>query len=1030
MEIIPPSKFLPAHPTDVIRFCAIWIVVLGTFSLRAEEVDFDRDVRPILSENCFFCHGPDANQRKADLRLDLQDDALLVIEPSDRDSSELFARITADDPDELMPPAKSNRKLTRKQIELIGRWIDQGAAWTEHWAFRDLARPPVPDVKAVEPAVIRNPIDSFVQQLLRQRGLQPAAEADRRTLIRRLSLDLRGLPPTPEEVDQFLTDQLPGAYDRLVDRMLESPAYGQRMAWNWLDAARYADTNGYQGDRERTMWPWRDWVVRAFNENLPYDQFTIWQLAGDLLPDATDDQKLATGFCRNHMINGEGGRIAEENRVEYVMDMTETMGTVWLGLTLNCCRCHDHKYDPITNQEYYQLFSIFNQTPVSGGGGDPQTAPNMPAPDEEQRRMLGEITAELTDVDSQLSKLAESLLAQQSEWEQQQVAELAESTIWKTITPDKASALQQSLGVQDDKSILASGPNPDNDTYTVTAKVSMPRISALRLEALKHPTMTAGGLARSDSGNFVLTALELTLVNEATAQRTPIKIASAQATFEQGNHKVTAAFDDDAKSGWAVYEGRNVDREHAAVFQFDNAINIPDDSLIEIVLRHDSVHKNHNLGRFRLALTDTDKPQLTTDADHLLADLQTPAEKRSDDQKQRIATAHRESDPQYQQLKQRRDAIVKRRSNIQNSIPKVMVMSDMAKPRQTFILQRGLYNKPTDPVSAAMPQFLPQPVTAGEQAKINRLTLARWLVDPQNPLPARVTVNRFWQQVFGIGLVKTPEDFGRQGEIPVHIDLLNWLATEFRDSGWDVKELMRTIVSSHTYRQSSRIQSQADYQQDPDNRLLARGARYRLPSWMLRDQALAVSGLLSSADRGPAVNTYQPEGVWEEASFGKKTYRRDSGEKLYRRSLYTFWRRIIAPTMFFDNASRQTCTVKEGRTNTPLHALQTLNNTAYVEAARALAQLALQAEQSGDRTKIDFVFSRVLARPATAQEQAVLAAGLARTRDEFRATPDQAAKLVSVGESPRDESIDAIEHASWTALCLAVLNLDETLNRE
>ncbi len=952
------------------------------------------------------------------------------IEPSDREASELFLRITTDDPDALMPPPDSNRELTEDQIAMIGRWIDQGATWTKHWAFRPLQRPEVPKVDLFESAPAGNPIDAFVQHILNQRGMLPAPEADRRTLIRRLSLDLRGLPPTPEELDGFLSDQEPGAYERLVQRMLDSPAYGQRMAWNWLDAARYADSNGYQGDRERTMWPWRDWVVRAFNDNLPYDQFTLWQLAGDLLPHATDEQQLATGFCRNHMINGEGGRIAEENRVEYVMDMTETMGTVWLGLTLNCCRCHDHKYDPISNQEYYQLFGFFNQTPVSGGGGDPQTAPNMPAPDQGQRSKLAEFAKELAAVDSQLSKLAKSLVAQQPDWEAEKARELADATIWQTIKPNKSYAKRQSLRVLDDQSILAFGPNADNDTYTITASTSLSEVTGLRLEALKHDTMTAGGLARSDSGNFVLTSLEVTLINEKTATRTPIKIASAQATYEQGSLKVTNVFDDDPKSGWAVHEGRPLDREHAAVFRFQKPIDVVENPVIELVLRHDSVHKNHNLGRFRLSLTDKEKPELTSGLDQLIADLTTPKHDRTDAQTKRIGKAHRESDPAYKKLKQKRDAIAKRRSDLEKSIPKVMVMADMAKPRETFILQRGLYNKPTDPVSAALPQFLPQTDRSENDGALNRLTLARWLTSEQNPLTARVTVNRFWQQVFGIGLVKTPEDFGRQGEIPLQMDLLNWLAADFRDGGWDVKELMRTIVTSHTYRQSSRIGSPEDYQNDPDNRLLARGARYRLPSWMLRDQALLVSGLLSTVDRGPAVNTYQPAGVWEDASFGKKTYQRDSGEKLYRRSLYTFWRRIIAPTMFFDSATRQTCTVKEGRTNTPLHALQTLNNTTYVEAARALAQLALQSDQPEDASRIDFVIQRVLSRPATEHERVVLARGLKRTRGEFRAAPDQAARLISVGESARDETLDAVQHASWTALCLAVLNLDETLNRE
>ncbi len=751
-ESLPP-KFPPIYLL-VNRFFAIWLLVACPLSLSAEEVDFDRDIRPILSENCFFCHGPDANQRQADLRLDTKDDAMSIIATGDRASSELFARIVSTDPDELMPPPDSNRKLTKDQIEKIGQWIDKGADWTTHWAYRPLLRPEVPDHQPLIADSIHNPIDAFVQKLLREKDMRPSPEADRATLIRRLSLDLRGLPPSPQEVDEFLSDERANAYDRLVDRMLDSPAYGQRMAWHWLDAARYADTNGYQGDRERTMWPWRDWVVQAFNDNLPYDQFTIYQLAGDLLPDATDEQKLATGFCRNHMINGEGGRIAEENRIEYVMDMTETMGTVWLGLTLNCCRCHDHKYDPISNQEYYQLFSFFNQTPVSGGGGDPQTAPNMPAPSQQQQARLDQLANQIAAVDAQLSQRAKDLVAKQAAWERGKVQALQNAGTWETVQPDRAVASRQELRVLADQSILAAGPNPDNDTYTITAQPDLRRITGMRLDALRHETMTGNGLARSDSGNFVLTSVELAILNETDGTRVPIKIASAQATFEQGEHTVANAFDDHPKSGWAVYEGRVVDRDHAAVFRFDQPAQIPAGSVLEIVLRHDSVHKSHNLGRFRLSLTETENPELSTELDALVSDLQIPPADRNDQQKTRIAKTHRESDPEYRELRKQRETIAKQRADLEKQVPKVMVMQDLEQPRQTLMLTRGLYNKPTQAVSAALPQFLPPPEDPQDADSLNRLTLARWLVSDANPLTARVTVNRFWQQVFGIGLVQ------------------------------------------------------------------------------------------------------------------------------------------------------------------------------------------------------------------------------------------------------------------------------------
>ncbi len=1019
------------------------LFLFATLSISAvwceENVDFVREVRPILSENCSFCHGPDAATREADLRLDTADGLQAVIEKFKRDESELFLRIATDDHDSLMPPPGSNRSLTKEQIELIGRWIDQGAKWDQHWSFRPLVRPSRPAAVTGWEYPIHNAIDSFVQRELAGRKMVPSPEAPRRTLIRRLSLDLTGLPPTPQQVDQFLSDTQPGAYDRLVDRLLDSPAYGQRMAWDWLDAARYADSNGYQGDRERTMWPWRDWVVQAFNDNMPYDRFTLWQLAGDLMPGANDQQKLATGFCRNHMINGEGGRIAEENRVEYVMDMTETVGTVWLGLTLSCCRCHDHKYDPVSNKEYYQLFAFFNQTPVKGNGGDPQTAPVIETPGKDQAEKLASLDSQIATLEQKMKAAAKKLAAKQREWEAAELARRQDATQWQPLQPTKVFASGAKLRTLGDHSVLASGKNPNNDTYTVIASTALESITGIRIEALQHETMTKNGLARSDSGNFVLTGLEIEKTGPDSDQTEPIKIVAGQATFEQGGHLVTNVFDDNPKSGWAVYQGRPLDRPHTAVFRFEKPIPATGQSGFRFTLRHDSVHQKHNLGRFRLSFTSDPQPKLTDATDQFVVALQTAAKDRDPKQKALISKSHRESDTEYTDFQKKRETLTKSRDALRGSFPKVMVMADMKERRKTFVLTRGLYNKPTDvEVASRLPGFLPgrtnvqdlQGTGPADQQSANRLTLARWLVADDNPLTARVTVNRFWQQVFGIGLVKTTEDFGTQGETPVHMDLLNWLAAEFRESGWDVKHLMRLIVTSHTYRQSSKVTGQQAYEQDPENRYLSRGARYRMPSWMLRDQALAVSGLLSPTAGGPAVNTYQPEGVWEEASFGKKTYKHDSGEKLYRRSLYTFWRRIIAPTMFFDSASRQTCTVKTSRTNTPLHALQTLNNVAYVEAARALAQLALTANVDSDRERIDFIMQRALARKANDAEFDVLSGGLHRTRKQFTGAPQEAVRLISMGQSPRNESLDATEHASWTALCLAVLNFDETLTRE
>ena len=850
----------------------VWIAALflgGALHASAEEpVDFSRHILPILSDKCFKCHGPDENQRQTDLRLDDEAsakqlmDGKAAIVPGHSDASELFRRIASSDESERMPPADSNLKLTGEQVSLIKRWIDEGAKWGGHWSFQPLVRPPLPSAAEFETRAA-NPIDAFLLARIAKEGLSPSAEAPRQALSRRLSLDLTGLPPAPEEVDRFLADDSPDALERLADRLMASPVYGERMAWDWLDAARYADSNGYQGDGERTMWPWRDWVVEAFNRNLPLDEFTIWQLAGDLLPEANSEQTLATGFCRNHMINGEGGRIPEENRVDYVMDMSETMGTVWLGLTFNCCRCHDHKFDPLSQQDYYRLLAFFNQTPVDGGGGNPQTPPVLEVAAPEQRAQLAEQGKKISTVAGELAAV------EQQKFPRDEGKQASDSPA--------ASDLPDNI-----KEVLKAAPAGRNRK---------------QLEELeKH-------------------------------------------------------FDKDAA-------------EYAA---------------------------------------------------------------------------------QVRKLREAIDA----RDAIQRSIPRVMVMADMPMPRKTFMLDKGLYDKPGQEVTAATPAKLP-PLPAGATA--NRLALARWLVSPDNPLTARVMANRFWQQFFGVGIVKTAEDFGVQGERPVHPELLDWLAAELRDqepgarsqetgdggqnadaagsphSNWDIKRFVRRIVTSAAYRQSSKITPEVA-ERDPDNRLLARAPRYRLPAWMIRDQALAASGLLVRQIGGKPVKPYQPPGVWEEATFGNKRYETDTGASLYRRSVYTFWRRIVGPTMFFDSAARQVCTVKQVRTNTPLHALATLNDVTYVEAARVLAGQVIQAETS-DEGRLNAVYRRVLARSPQAEEQKVLLAALSQLRAEYQRDAASAEKLLQIGHLPHAEKLDAAEHAAWTALTAAIFNLDEALTKE
>lgn len=1044
----------PAHPPFrlLLAFGCVSLVGCALISAvaRAEApVDFAREIRSILSENCFHCHGPDAGNRQADLRLDTPDGAATMITAGDRDASELFRRLVSSDPAELMPPPDSNRRLTPAQVELLGRWIDQGASWQEHWSFTPLVRPALPEQKLSADArqdQADNAIDRFVRAVWAAEGIAGSEPATPEARLRRVTLDLTGLPPTSEDLDAFLADPSREAYERAVERLLQSPAFGERMAWDWLDAARYADSNGYQGDGERTMWPWRDWVVDAFNRNLPFDQFTLWQVAGDQLPDATFEQRLASGFFRNHMINGEGGRIAEENRVEYVFDMTETLGTVWLGLTLNCCRCHDHKFDPLTQADYYSLFAFFNQMPINGGGGNPQTPPVLEVPAESQRLEIERLQTELAALRGSLAERELALEAMRTTWEQEQLAQLDQPAPWKPLLPTTFAAAGQDISLLEDGSLLTSGANPAQDSYTVTYRPGPMRATGIRLEALRHESMTAGGLARSDSGNFVLTGLEVEVRREGM-EPLRIEIASGEASFEQGGFGIGGVWDDDPTTGWAVYEGKPIDRDHQAVLRFAAPVDVLEGDEWVITLRHQSPHLHHNLGRFRFLITELPQPTLGEGArESLLAALRVPTEARDENQRKLLRRSHRELDAAHREITAQVDATDKRLAAVRGSVPKVMIMGDQPERRPTFILQVGAYTKPGAEVAANVPGFLPD---LPPDAPANRLGLARWLIDDSQPLMARVVVNRFWQSLFGIGLVKTPEDFGVQGEIPRHRELLDWLAADFRDSGWDVKRLIRQIVTSEVYQQSSRVTPET-HERDPENRLLARGPRRRLPAWMIRDQALAIGGLLVPKLGGKPVNGYQPAGIWEEATFGNKKYTQDQGEALYRRTLYTFWRRIVAPTMLFDNATRQTCTVSPFLTNTPLHALTTLNDTTYVEAARGMSQRVLthragwlarsadgaasaaidaDASKAADRAALAWGFRLATSRQPSDAEVDILLGRLAILREQYAGAAEAANAFLAIGESSRDEAWEPREQAAWTGICSLILNLDETITK-
>lgn len=1008
---------------------AIVVSLIASIASAADApVVYSRDVLPILSDHCYQCHGPSESSRKAGFRLDVESSAkqknsngIIPIVAGNPNDSAIISHIQTHDAKELMPPAKANKPLKPAEIAVIRRWVEQGATWGRHWAFDTLAKPAIPDGDQ------RQAIDFLVQARLKREGLTQSPAASKQTLIRRLTLDLTGLPPTPEEVDAFVSDQSADAYEKLVDRLLASPHFGERMAWDWLDAARYADSNGYQGDQERTMWPWRDWVIKAYNSNLPINDFTVWQLAGDLLPNSTTEQKVATAFCRNHMINGEGGRIAEENRIDYVMDMTETTGTIWLGLTFNCCRCHDHKFDPLARKDYYSLLAFFNQTPIDGGGGNPQTPPVLDMITDADRQRIASAEAELAKINAQIKTHKSETSADQLAWEKKILAEAEKKpSVWKQLDVVSMKAEHQKLSKSPDGAIYAAGPNPNNDTYTIIARIpSLQRVTAIRLDALRHPEMTKGALARSDSGNFVLTSFEIALKRPGEAAPAPLTIASAAASYEQGQLKIANTIDGSNKLGWAVLKGKTIDRDHQGVFRLAKPIDLEPDSEIIITMRHDSTHASHNIGYFRLSATDAAKPGLGTNHDNLVAALAVPPGKRTAAIHQRIAEAYPDDDPEYKSLLARKDEKDKAIATIRKQATRVMVMADMPTTRPTFILEKGQYDKPTVQVEPRVPSQLGK---LPDKAPLNRLSMARWLVSQDNPLTPRVLVNRVWQQFFGIGLVKTPDDFGLQGERPIQPELMEYLAADFRDSNWDLKRLCKQIVMSQTYRQSSRVSAEMA-ERDPQNRLLARGPRFRMPSWMLRDQALAASGLLVPTVGGPSVKPYQPEGVWEEATFGQKRYVQDHGDALYRRSLYTFWRRIVGPTMFFDNASRQVCTVKVFRTNTPLHSLITLNESTFVESSRALAQRVMLAAPD-DAARIDLACRLVLGRHGSADESGVLLKALSRYRAQFHDDSSAARQLLTIGESKPDARLDPADHAAMTLVCSTIFNLDEALTKE
>ncbi|MDA0807964.1 MAG: PSD1 and planctomycete cytochrome C domain-containing protein [Planctomycetota bacterium] len=1032
----------PLRRTNRFSFVAALMAVLNAGTLSAfadssEKVDFDRDIRPILSNTCYTCHGPDANKRATELRFDVEESLFgkhdePVVVRGKPDESALVARITSGDPDYRMPPVDSKQQLSKAQIELLKRWVEQGAPYTGHWSFQPVVRPELPKVEPVDWP--RNGIDYFVLNRMAERNLQPSERASKETLIRRITLDLIGLPPTLKEVDAFLADDSQQAFEKVVDRLLASERFGEHFATEWLDAARYADSNGYQQDRTRTLWPWRDWVIRAFNSNMPFDQFSIEQLAGDQLENASMDQQVATGFHRNHMLNGEGGRIAEESRVEYVMNRVETTGAVWLGLTVGCARCHDHKYDPVSQREFYQLYSYFNSIDESGrvdAGGNAN--PVMPVPTKEQTARRAELWAELADLQKELrsATTAERQLA----WEQGKLVELSKvdrPPVWELLKPGRFVSEQgQTMTLQEDGSLLLTGKNPNNDNYDIEFVANSSGITGVRIEAVPHPEFTNGGFARSDSGNFVLTDFSVAARRSKETEFSPVRIGSAQATFEQGSFAIEKSFDGNSKTGWAVHNPSDMKIPRQAVYVFEKPIGGSEGTSLIVRMKHESQYAFHNLSRFRILVTTQPEPKLDNSdggREALVNALKVESAKRNDAQKKLIAEEFRKGSPEVVAVQKKVDATKKQQSDLDKQIVRTMVMRERKDARETFVLNRGVWDQPIkeQPIQPGTPECLPG---LPQDAPKNRLTLANWVVSKNNPLTPRVVVNRYWQHFFGVGLVTTPEDFGSQGERPTHPQLLDWLASEFVDSGWNVKHMLKLIVMSATYRQSSKA-TPAMMEADSSNQWLARGARFRLTSQAIRDQALMVSGLLVEKLGGPPVKPYQPLGIWSDLSLGKIKYEQDHGENLYRRTLYTFWRRASAPTMLFDVATRQVCKVRTSRTNTPLHALVLMNDDTYVEASRKLAERVMLEGGTSDEDRLAYGFRLATCRHATAAEQSVLLDVLNKVRADYATGAERVNALLSRGESPVNDKLDRSELASFAAVMNMILNLDEVVTKE
>jgi hypothetical protein len=1045
-------------------FVGIVGLLLMSSSVQAQgKIEYNRDVRPILAENCFNCHGPDSASRKAKLRLDQREDAISMgaIVPGKAKESTLLERVHADDPKEIMPPPKTLKKLTAAEKAILTRWISEGAEYQPHWSLTAPKRPPLPEVKNKTWA--RNPIDRFILAELEKRGMTPNPEADRRTLARRLSLDLTGLPPTPADVARFVNDKAEDAYEKYVDHLMKSPHYGEHRARYWLDAARYADTHGIHFDNFREIHAYRDWVINAFNKNQRFDQFTIEQLAGDLLPNPTIDQLVATGFNRCNITSNEGGLIKEEYLVLYTRDRTETVAAVWLGATMNCCTCHDHKFDPISSKDFYSMSAFFNNTTQDAMDGNiPNTPPTIFVPRTEDRPRWDVLAKELAGLRGQIDERKKSAQKDFDTWLAQAKADQIAS-----LVPNDGLTLHAKLNEAQGKTanfVINGKPREVKlgDGYDWVASKGMPKTltikpgsaiefaevgnfekdQAFSISAwVKIPRRgTMGAIAaRMDNGpvhrgwDFWMEQDKVGMHIINNWPEDALKVTSKTPLQPNQWYHVLATYDGSSKAaGVKIY--LNGVPQPVDVFSDKLKSSIKTNVPFKVGQRNTTERiKDVSLQDLRVygkRLSGPDAQQLakSSKAAEFLAK---PESKRTPAEKAELYEWWLVSlDPAYRTLNEKIAGIQQEEVTMKSRGTIAHVMNESKNEPIAYVLYRGDYDKRRDQVKAATPSILPP---MPKELPRNRLGFAQWLMLPENPMPARVTVNRFWQEIFGTGIVRTSGDFGVAGELPSHPELLDWLAVEFRESGWDVQHLLKLIVTSATYRQTATVTKEG-LEKDRDNRYLGRAPRYRMDAEMIRDYALASSGIMVRKIGGPSVKPYMPEGVWEAvAMIGSNTrdYRADTGEKLYRRSMYTFWKRAAPPaSMDILNApNRETCTVRRDRTNTPLQALVTLNDVQFIEAARHLAQAALKDGGASDASRIDFIAQRLLARSFREAEMKIVQGSLTDLLAHYKTRPDDARKLITVGESRPDATLDAGTLAAWTMVVNELMNLDEVLNK-